>query len=147
MIEVPSLFWQLDQILRRVDFLSVGSNDLLQFFFASDRGSPLLADRYDCLSPAMLSFLRGILEKADAAGKPITVCGEMAGQPLDAMALLALGFRRLSMNPAGIGPVKSMVRSLDLAQAQEYILTLLHLPDHSLRRKLRSFAKDCGVVL
>ena len=147
MIEVPSLFWQLDQILRRVDFLSVGSNDLLQFFFASDRGSPLLADRYDCLSPAMLSFLRGILEKADAAGKPITVCGEMAGQPLDAMALMALGFRRLSMNPAGIGPVKSMVRSLDLAQAQEYILTLLHLPDHSLRRKLRSFAKDCGVVL
>ena len=95
----------------------------------------------------MLSFLRGILEKADAAGKPITVCGEMAGQPLDAMALMALGFRRLSMNPAGIGPVKSMVRSLDLAQAQEYILTLLHLPDHSLRRKLRSFAKDCGVVL
>ena len=107
MFEVPALAWQLDALLKRVDFLSVGSNDLRQFLFASDRGSPRLADRYDTLSPAMLGMLRAA-DPANArpAGVPISLCGEMAGHPLDAMALLAIGFRTLSMAAPSIGPVQ-----------------------------------------
>ncbi|MBU0725165.1 MAG: phosphoenolpyruvate--protein phosphotransferase [Alphaproteobacteria bacterium] len=146
MIEVPSLCWQIDQVLQRVDFLSVGSNDLMQFLFASDRGSPTMADRFDTLAPAMLKLLHMLAHKANQAGKPITVCGEMAGRPLEAMTLLALGYRRLSMNPAAIGPVKTMVRSLDIAAISPYVCGLLEATDHSLRQKLRSLARDHGVL-
>lgn len=147
MVEVPALCWQIDQVLERVDFLSVGSNDLMQFLFASDRGSPLLADRYDTLAPAMMKLLQMLVHKADAAAKPITVCGEMAGRPLEAMALLALGYRRLSMTPAAIGPIKTMVRSLDVSAISPYVCSLIESTDHSLRHKLRSLAKDHGVIV
>jgi phosphotransferase system enzyme I (PtsP) len=146
MIEVPALFWQLSALCERVDFLSVGSNDLLQFLFASDRGNPQLADRYDALSPPVLSFLAALAEQSAALNKPLTLCGDMASKPLEAMTLVGLGFRSLSMPAAAIGPVKEMVRRLELAPLGRYVKGLMRLPDHSVREKLRVYAQDHGVL-
>lgn len=147
MLEVPSLAFQLDAMLERVDFLSVGSNDLLQFFFAVDRGNARMSDRYDALSPAALAFLRSIVEKCDSAGVRCTLCGEMGGSPIEAMALIGIGFRSLSMSPPSIGPVKEMVRSLPVARTEAFLRPLLGSSDHSLREQLRAFAADYGVVV
>ena len=147
MFEVPALAWQLKELLRRVDFLSVGSNDLRQFLFASDRGSPRIADRYDTLSPAMLGILELLVRECGAAGIPISLCGEMAGQPVDAMALIGLGFRTLSMAPPAVGPVKNMIRSLDLARLQTYLTGIRGVATGSLRGRLRAFARDHNVAL
>lgn len=147
MLEVPSLVWQLDTLLPLVDFVSVGSNDLLQFLFAADRGNPRVANRYDLLSPAVLGFLRSIVMKCRAQGVPITLCGEMSGKPLEAMALLGVGFRRVSMSPAAIGPVKMMTRSLDVGSLEGYMEGLYTLPVSSLREQLKSFAKEHRVVV
>jgi len=147
MLEVPALAFQMTSLLQRVDFVSVGSNDLFQFLFASDRGSPLLADRYDPLSPPALNFLGGLVRQCDEVGIPISLCGEMAGRPLDAMALSGLGFRNLSMAPSAIGPVKAMVRSLSVSDLKRYLDTLLQSHEHSLREKLREFAVDHGVII
>ena len=125
MIEVPSLLFQLDELFRVVDFVSVGSNDLMQFMMASDRGNTRLAGRFDPLNPAFLRALRMIARAADAAGKPVTLCGEIAGRPLDAMALAAIGFRSLSMASAAIGPVKAMIRALDLQPLGERLNALI----------------------
>jgi len=134
-------------LLRKADFISVGSNDLFQFLFASDRGSPHLADRYDSLAPAALFFLRNLVDSCAQANIPITLCGEIAGRPLEAMALVGIGFRRLSMSPSSIGPVKSMIRSLSAADLTRYIETLGDQAEHSLRQKLRQFAVDHGVMI
>jgi phosphotransferase system enzyme I (PtsP) len=147
MLEVPSLAWQLDTLLPHVDFISVGSNDLLQFLFASDRGNPLVASRYDLLSPAILSFLRHIVLRCREHDVPLTLCGEMSGKPLEAMTLIGLGFRRISMSPAAIGPVKMMVRSLDAQALEIYMDTLYGLPDRSVRERLTQFASKHGVVI
>jgi phosphotransferase system enzyme I (PtsP) len=147
MLEVPSLVWQLPALLERADFVSVGSNDLMQFLFACDRGSTRLAGRYDVLSPAALCFLAGIADAAAARRVPLTLCGEMAGRPLEALALLALGFRRLSMAPNSVGPVKDMLRSADIGAVAAYLRSLLHLPDRSLRGRLAAFARDRGIAL
>ena len=147
MLEVPALAFQFDALLERVDFISVGSNDLFQFLFASDRGSPRIADRYDPLSPAGLSFLGGLAARCDDAETPISLCGEIAGRPLDAMALIGVGFRSLSMAPSSIGPVKTMIRSLNYGDISRYIQTLQSMPVHSLREKLREFAIDHGVMI
>lgn len=147
MLEVPALAWQLPALLRRVDFVSIGSNDLAQFLFASDRGNPRLAERYDTLSPAFLSFLKTIVERCGAAGVPISLCGEMAGRPLDAMALIGIGLTSLSMAAPSVGPVKTMLRSLDVGALKGYLDPLLDLPDHSIRNKLRAFAYDHGIAV
>ena len=147
MFEVPALAWQLKDLLTRVDFLSVGSNDLRQFLFASDRGSPRIADRYDTLSSAMLGLLEHLARECAGAGVPLSLCGEMAGQPLDAMALIGLGFRTLSMAPPAVGPVKTMVRSLDLGRLQTYLTGIQGSAAGSLRGKLRAFARDHNVAL
>ena len=147
MLEVPALAFQLKSLLQRVDFVSVGSNDLFQFLFASDRGSPKLADRYDSLSPAALAFLRHVVTQCDEAGKPISLCGEIAGRPLEAMALLGLGFRSLSMAPSSLGPVKAMVRSLTVGELAGYLKDLGTGHEHSLRENLREFALDHGVMI
>jgi phosphotransferase system, enzyme I, PtsP len=147
MLEVPSLFWQLKALLARVDFVSVGSNDLLQFLFACDRGNPALTDRYDVLSPPALSLVRDLVERCRAAGVRLSVCGEIASRPLEAMALVGLGVRHLSVSPSEVGPVKVMVRSLDAAALGRYLASLLDLPDHSLRGRLQAYARDRGVVL
>ena len=147
MIEVPALLFQLKALLARVDFLSVGSNDLLQFLFAADRGNPRIAPRYDALAPGPLRVMASLAEACEAAKVPLSLCGEMAGNPLEAMALVGLGFRTLSMSPLSVPPVKGMVLSLDVEGARRYILSLLDSPDHSLRDKLRAFARDHGVLL
>lgn len=141
MVEVPSIIWQLDQLLPMLDFISIGSNDLVQFLFASDRGHPRLAGRYDPLSPAILSVIRQIVDRSDAHDVPLNLCGEMASQPLEAMALIGLGVKSISMAPAAIGPVKSMVLKLDRSKVAEFIDPLLSRPDHSIRGDLEQFAR------
>lgn len=142
MIEVPALLWQLDELLAVSDFVSVGSNDLFQFLTASDRGNLRLAGRFDPLSPAFLRALRHIVRRADAAGVPVTLCGELAGQPLAAMALLGLGFRSLSMAPAQIGPVKAMLLDLDIAKLSAELDRILDAPqpDGQTHAALHAFA-------
>ncbi len=147
MLEVPALAWQLPALLREVDFLSVGSNDLVQFLFASDRGNPRLARRYDALSPPVLNFFRSLARAATQAGVALSICGEMAAHPLDAMALLGCGFRTLSMPMSGIGPVKTMLRSLDLAALTAYMEGLEGSANHSLREQLRGYALDRGIAI
>jgi phosphotransferase system enzyme I (PtsP) len=147
MLEVPSLLWQLPELLKRIDFLSIGTNDLAQFLFASDRGNPRLADRYDLLSAPIVALLRDVVAKCAAADVPFSICGEMAGSPVDAMALIALGFRTLSLAAASLGPVKTMIRSLDAAAAARYVAEIGERPDHSLRRRLEAYARDHAVAL
>ncbi len=147
MMEVPSLYWQLKTLLHEIDFLSIGSNDLLQFLFACDRGSPALSERYDVLSPPALSFIRALVEECRAAGVALGVCGEMASRPIEAMALAGLGIRRLSLSPAQIGPVKAMLRSLDAGALAAYLGRWLGQADHSLRRHLLAYAHDHDVIL
>jgi phosphotransferase system, enzyme I, PtsP len=147
MLEVPALIWQLKALLQQADFISIGSNDLAQFLFASDRGNPRLAGRYDSLSPAMLSVLADIARHCREAGRPLSVCGEMAGRPLEAMALLGLGLERLSMAPSAIGSVKTMLRSLDIGRLRPYLADRLHLSQPSLRRELAAYARDHDIAL
>jgi len=147
MLEVPALMWQLDDLLQRVDFLSVGSNDLIQFFFACDRNNARLGERYDLLSGAALAMLRGVISAANAAGVAVSVCGEAAGRPLEAMALVAIGVRELSMPPAGIGPVRAMIRSLDAGSLNRYLDQAGRSSPYSLRHKLRHFARDHQISL
>ena len=104
MLEVPSLAEMLDQLLPRVDFISIGTNDLTRFLFAADRSDPRLAQRYDWLSPAIFRFLKRVLDQCAAAGIPARVCGEMAGRPLEAMALIGIGAESFSITPGGVGP-------------------------------------------
>jgi phosphotransferase system enzyme I (PtsP) len=149
MVEVPSLLWELDLIAERADFLSVGSNDLVQYMYAADRDNTRVSKRYDNLSPPVLRALERVADAGRRAGTPVTLCGEMGGRPLEALALLAIGYRSLSMSPSAIGPVKSMILSLDLDEAQVYLATLLAADDGaaSLREKLRDYALSRGVPL
>jgi phosphotransferase system enzyme I (PtsP) len=147
MLEVPALVWQLDRLLPMVDFMSLGSNDLMQFFFAADRNNPKMASRYDILSPPALAFLRHIVTTIGRHSKPLTVCGEMGGKTVEAMALIGLGLRRLSVSPASVGPIKMMIRSLRLGDLQSYLQEIMPMTDHSLRSRLADFARDHGVVV
>jgi phosphotransferase system enzyme I (PtsP) len=147
MIEVPALLWQLDNILPLVDFASVGSNDLVQFLFAADRGNAKVADRFDPLNPAALRALRQIVLAAEKHEVPLTLCGEMAGKPLEAMALVGLGFRAISMAPASVGPVKAMVLSLDAGNLKEKLEALLESGTTSVREDLKRFAAETGVQI
>jgi phosphotransferase system enzyme I (PtsP) len=143
MIEVPSLLFQLDELFRVVDFASVGSNDLLQFVMASDRSNTRLAGRFDPLSPAFLRPLRKITRAAAAAGKPLTLCGEIAGRPVDALALAAIGFRSLSMASAAIGPVKAAIRALELKPLAERLGVLIDggATGSEIRNELQAWAE------
>ncbi|MCC7348121.1 MAG: phosphoenolpyruvate--protein phosphotransferase, partial [Variibacter sp.] len=105
MLEVPSLLFQLDELLERVDFLSIGSNDLVQFLFAADRGNSFVADRFDAISVPVLRALRQVVIRARVHQKPLTLCGELASRPIGALALVALGFRSLSLSPSAVGPI------------------------------------------
>jgi phosphotransferase system enzyme I (PtsP) len=147
MIEVPALLWQLDSLLPLADFVSVGSNDLVQFLFAADRGNDRVSGRFDALSPAALRAFRQIVLAADRHGTPLTLCGEMAGRPLEAMALVGLGFRSISMAPASVGPVKAMVLSLDAENLRRRLDTLLEERKTSLREDLKRFAAETGVQI
>jgi phosphotransferase system enzyme I (PtsP) len=149
MLEVPSLLYQLDELLERVDFLSVGSNDLAQFLFAADRGNPRVNTRFDELSIPMLRALKEIAERSAAHGKPATLCGEMASKTLGALALIALGYRRLSLAPSAIGPIKAMALELDAGKAARLVNTLIARKDSagSIREPLADFAAAEGIPL
>lgn len=145
MLEVPALAEVLDILLPKVDFLSIGTNDLTQFLFAADRAHPKLAMRYDWLSVPILRFLRRVVEPAKAAGVPVAVCGEMGGRPLEAMALLGLGIERLSITPAAVGPVKAMIRTLDLDRLRAGLMPMVDSPEGPLRERLEQWATAHGV--
>ncbi|WP_294190809.1 phosphoenolpyruvate--protein phosphotransferase [uncultured Sphingomonas sp.] len=147
MLEVPSLAYQLDLLLPRVQFLSIGTNDLTQFLFAADRANPKLAERYDWLSTSILRFVKLVSDQAHAAGVPVAVCGEMGGRPLEAMALIGLGIERLSITPAAVGPIKAMIRSIDRAKLAERMATLLAQPPRDFRGALSEWATGEGVEL
>ncbi len=147
MLEVPALADALDVLLPMVDFLSIGTNDLTQFLFAADRANPRLADRYDWLSPSVLRFLRRVVRACAAADVPVTVCGEMGGRPLEALALLALGIDRLSITPAAVLPVKAMVRTAALLPLRAQMEIWLDAPGSDIRELLRCAADAQGVML
>ncbi len=147
MIEAPSLVWHLDALLPAVDFVSVGTNDLMQYLFAADRGNPRVADRYDPLSPPALRVLKAIADGCAETGTPASVCGELAGRPLEAFVLTALGFDRLSMPPAGIGPVKRMVLSLDREAARRGVSSLLKSGGGSVRNEIETLARKLNVAV
>jgi phosphotransferase system, enzyme I, PtsP len=142
MLEVPALLFQLDALMPKVDFISVGSNDLLQFLFAADRTNAQVASRYDSLSVAPLRALKELVKAGRKYKVPVTLCGEMAGRPLEAMALIGLGFRSISMAPASIGPVKTMILSLDAKKLENFLTERLKNPDCELRPALARFAEE-----
>jgi phosphotransferase system enzyme I (PtsP) len=148
MIEVPSLLFELDALLDRVDFVSIGSNDLLQYLYAADRGNARVSSRYDTLSHASLRALKSIADACRKRNVAATVCGEMAGRPLEAMALLGVGYRSISMAPAAIGAVKAMILSLDLGRLTEFLADGLDRGDTgSLREALLRFAEGDSIEL
>jgi phosphotransferase system enzyme I (PtsP) len=147
MLEVPALAEMLDQLLPRIDFLSIGTNDLTQFLFAADRADPRLAERYDWLSPAILRFLKRIIDTAGGANKPVRICGEMSGRPLECMALIGLGAANFSITPAAVGPIKAMVRSLDAAALRARMDQWLARPPNDLRRALTDWARRHRVAV
>lgn len=147
MLEVPALAEVLDLLLPRLDFLSIGTNDLTQFLFAADRAHPKLAMRYDWLSPSILRFLARVAGQCRAADVPVAVCGEMGGRPLEAMALIGIGIDRLSITPAAVGPVKAMARSLDRAPLMEAMRGWLADPRAPLRDTLAEWAARHSVEL
>lgn len=147
MIEVPSVVFQLREILKYCDFISVGTNDLYQFFFACDRGNPRLSGRYDVLSAPFLNLMKKIIKEANNAGVPCSVCGEMASSPLDAMALIGLGFRNLSVSSASYGKVKAMIRSLSARGVEDYLNNILSSSRRTLRPQLKSYAADHAIEI
>jgi phosphotransferase system enzyme I (PtsP) len=149
MVEVPSLLWQLEEIAQRADFLSVGSNDLMQYLFAADRDNKRVSDRFDPLSANFLRALKAIAGAGDRFGKPVTLCGEIGGHTLEAMTLIGLGYRGLSMSAAAIGPIKAMVLSLDAGAASREVAAIISADAAaaSLREPLREVAERLGVRL
>ena len=147
MIEVPSILWQLPALLKRVDFVSIGSNDLLQFFFACDRGSTRIGERYDPLAPEVLRAMKGVVDACKAHKVELSFCGEMARRPLEAMALIGIGLNTLSLPTLSLGPIKGMVRSLNHKEITSYVNGLLDSDEISLRPKLAAFARDHGLQI
>ncbi|MFT3968070.1 MAG: PEP-utilizing enzyme, partial [Sphingobium sp.] len=145
MLEVPALAEVLDQLLPQLDFLSIGTNDLTQFLFAADRAHPKLAERYDWLSIAIMRFLNRIVRACEQHDVPVGVCGEMGGRTIEAMALLGLGVRRLSITPASVGPVKAMIRSLEIAPLEAEMQKLLVDGSRTVRPALVEWAAEKGV--
>lgn len=147
MVEAPALAWSIPALKGRADFLSVGTNDLMQYFFAADRGNARVSERYDILSPPALRFLCRIREDADASGLDVSICGEAAGRPLEALAFVCLGFRRLSMPASGIGPVKRLLLSLDAAVGTIAVSAMLDSEAPTIRPELTKFAIASGFAL
>lgn len=147
MIEVPSVVFQLREILKYCDFISVGTNDLYQFFFACDRGNPRLNGRYDVLSAPFLNMMKKIIKEATAANVMCSVCGEMASNPVEAMALIGLGFRNLSVSSASYGKIKAMIRSLSAKGIEDYLNNILSSSRKTLRPQLKAYADDHAIEI
>ena len=149
MVEVPSLLFQLDELIPRVDFLSVGSNDLVQFLYAVDRGNQRVANRFDPISAPILRALKNIIDKARAGGKPVTLCGELASSPIGALALVAVGYRSFSLTPSAHGAIKAMLLELDTKKAEAMLRPLIEHPAKGvvIRERLEAFAAAEGLQL
>jgi phosphotransferase system enzyme I (PtsP) len=147
MLETPSLAFGPDRFFETTDFISVGGNDLKQFFFAADRVKELVRRRYEMLSVSFLGFLEQIVERCAAHGTPLSFCGEDAGRPLEALALAAIGFRSLSMRPASIGPVKALLRKVELAGTRAAIEAARCAGQRSARPALEAWLAESGVTL
>jgi phosphotransferase system enzyme I (PtsP) len=129
MIEVPAAVYQVKEIGRRVDFLSVGTNDLTQYLLAVDRNNPRVADLYHTLHPSVLRALKAIYEQASSVNCQLSVCGEMAGDPLSAAVLLGLGYENFSMSASTLLRVKSMLLNVSRKEAREMVKRALRLSD------------------
>ena len=145
MIEVPALLWELDRLFELADFASVGTNDLFQFLNAADRNNPNTDTRYDMLKPANLRILKMIAESANRAGKPVSICGEFAGTPLGAIALIGCGFRAFSMNSSQITQIRSFIHALDVAKVEEKIDALSAQSSGNIRAPITALAKEFGI--
>jgi phosphotransferase system enzyme I (PtsP) len=147
MVEAPALAFSIPDLKGRADFISIGTNDLMQYFFAADRGNARVSDRYDILSAPALRLLKRIHDDADAAQLQVSICGEAAGRPLEAMAFTALGFRRLSMPASGIGPVKRLILSMEVSAVERVLARLMSRNRPSIRNELTEFAVAEGYAL
>ncbi|MEE9434346.1 MAG: phosphoenolpyruvate--protein phosphotransferase [Sphingorhabdus sp.] len=145
MLEVPALAEMLDLILPKIDFLSIGTNDLTQFLFAADRADPRLAERYDWLGAPVYRFIQRVIKNCEGHDVDVTVCGEMGGRPLEALGLVGIGIRRLSITPAAIGSIKAMIRSADMASLQVKMEELLANPPQDMRAELAKWADAKGI--
>jgi phosphotransferase system enzyme I (PtsP) len=146
MLEIPSLMWQLPDLLKEADFISVGSNDLLQFLFAADRGTPSLYDRYDFLSPPVLDLLQQLVVAANAAKIPVSLCGEAASRPLEALVLAALGITTLSMPASRILPIKAMLSQVDLMSFRAVLTAIRRGGGSGLRESVTTWAREHGIL-
>lgn len=147
MLEIPALVYQLEALSKEVDFLSLGTNDLMQFFFACDRSTPALSGRYDMLAPQALRFLKTIEDTCRQLDVPISVCGEMGGQPLEFVALMGLGFRKFSVSPGAVGRIKRVIRQLDMPAIEDFISVAIESNQRTIRDSLANFMRDRGVKI
>ena len=147
MLEVPSLLFQLEELVKYVDFISVGTNDLTQFLFATDRSNPLIWSRYDTLSPPFLRMMQFVQQTCEKANVECSVCGEMASHPLEVVALIGLGFKKLSMNPAALGRIKAVVRSMNQEKVHEFLLRYLSDTTATLRPLLQAYVTDHEIFI
>jgi phosphotransferase system enzyme I (PtsP) len=141
MLETPSLGFAPQKFFEEVDFISIGGNDLKQFFFAADRENERVRRRYDTLNVSFLTFIEGIVNRCVTTRTPLSFCGEDAGRPIEAICLAAMGLRRLSMRPASIGPVKSLLRRTDLGVLREIIVEAREQGDQSVRPAVMEYLK------
>ncbi len=147
MLEIPSLIWQFDILLPEVDFISVGSNDLMQFLFAADRGNSAIVDRYSILKPSALRFLKQAVDKCNEFRVPIHICGDISGKFSYVLALLGLGFRSFSLTPADIGPIKKIVRSLHLGDLEKFMNSQLKTDLLAIENNLLLYAEQNNIIL
>ena len=147
MLETPAFAYALEDLEGEVDFVSIGTNDMLQFFHAADRMTPAVSDRYPFVSRSVMRFLRQVFESCQRLNIPVSICGEGAGQPLQALCLIGLGYRTLSMPAGGIGPVKRMIRTLDLSQFQPAFEALLNQPEPDLRNGVLELVRQQGIII
>ena len=147
MLETPAFAYALEDIAEEVDFVSIGTNDMLQFFHAADRMTPLVSDRYPFVSRPVMRFLKQVRETCARFDIPVSICGEGAGRPLEALCLIGLGYHSLSMPAGGIGPVKRMLRSLDLSKFGPAFASLLQQREPALRNGVLELVRLQGIIL
>jgi phosphotransferase system enzyme I (PtsP) len=147
MIETPSSAWRADLIAAKVDFLSIGGNDLAQFYFAADRDSERVQRRYDPMNPGFLSFLKSTVERVNKTGKPLSYCGEQTTDAVTAAALIGVGVRQFSAPAAFVGPFRRLVRSLDAGKVAAWFRAHETAPVATLRPAFVEFLNEIDAVI